>query len=132
MGEEEQHNDDTSDEGEHFEDAPSNLERPRPQERTQRQRRAPTEWWKTQQTHYANIATSEEPQSYKEAMENKNADEWKAAMQAEYKSLMDNETWMLCTLPANRKAIGCRWILKKLKADGTLDKYKARVAAHRS
>jgi hypothetical protein len=129
VGEVEQNNDDT-DEGEHFEDAPSNIERPRHQERPQRQRRAPTEWWKTQQTHYANIATSEEPQGYKEAMESENVDEWKAAMQAEYKSLMDNETWTLCTLPANRKAIGCRWVLKKkLKADGTLDKYKARLVA---
>ena len=36
---------------------------------------------------------------------------------------MSNNTWILSD-------IGCRWIFrKKLKSDGTLDKYKARLVA---
>jgi hypothetical protein len=33
-------------------------------------------------------------------------------------------------LPSQRKAIRCKWVLrKKFKADGSLDKYKARLVA---
>jgi len=33
-------------------------------------------------------------------------------------------------LPSGCKAIGCKWVLKrKLKVDGTVDKYKARLVA---
>ena len=33
-------------------------------------------------------------------------------------------------LPKDRKAIGCKWVLrKKLKSDGFLDKFKARLVA---
>jgi hypothetical protein len=115
---------DTEDE---FEDALPVLEQ-KQHERPQRQRRPPSEWWKTQ--HYANLVTIEEPQSYYEAMKSKDATKWKEAMDAEFKSLKDNETWKLCRLPNGRNAIGCRWILrKKLNANGTINKYKARLVA---
>ena len=43
---------------------------------------------------------------------------------------MSNNTWILSDLPPGCKSIGCRWIFrKKLKSDGTLDKYKARLVA---
>ena len=43
---------------------------------------------------------------------------------------MSNNTWILSDLPPGCKFIGCRWIFrKKLKSDGTLDKYKARLVA---
>ena len=45
-------------------------------------------------------------------------------------SIMSNNTWILSDLPPGCKSIGCRWIFrKKLKSDGTLDKYKARLVA---
>lgn len=115
---------DTEDE---FEDASPTLE-PQQYVRPQRQRRTPTEWWKAQ--HYANLAATDEPRSYNEAIQSEEASEWKVAMDAELKSLKDNQTWKLCKLPNGRSAIGCRWILKrKLNADGTLNKYKARLVA---
>lgn len=36
------------------------------------------------------------PYTYDEAMTNPQADKWKAAMQEEYASLMENITWMIC------------------------------------
>ena len=45
-------------------------------------------------------------------------------------SIMSNNTWILSDLPPGCKSICCRWIFrKKLKSDGTLDKYKARLVA---
>ena len=45
-------------------------------------------------------------------------------------SLESNRTWHLVDLPPGCKAIGCKWVLrKKLKPDGSVDKYKARLVA---
>jgi hypothetical protein len=45
-------------------------------------------------------------------------------------SLISNKTWKLVELPPGCKTIGCKWILrKKLKPDGTIDKFKARLVA---
>lgn len=42
-----------------------------------------------------------------------------------------NKTWILTKLPPNRNPITSKWVFKvKTKADGTLDKYKARLVAH--
>nr|KAJ0228400.1 hypothetical protein LSAT_V11C100031650 [Lactuca sativa] len=39
---------------------------------------------------------------------------------------MHNNTWGLADLPPSFKTLGCKWILKrKMKVDGTIDKYKA-------
>ncbi|GJZ30277.1 zinc finger, CCHC-type containing protein [Tanacetum coccineum] len=41
---------------------------------------------------------------------------------------MDNNTWVLADLPTSCKPLGCRWIFKrKLKVDGTIEKFKARL-----
>ena len=73
------------------------------------------------------IKTVKEPSTLDEALEN---DRWKEAMQAEYDSIMKNETWELVDKPPRRKIIGTKWIWKvKYKADGSLEKYKARLVA---
>jgi hypothetical protein len=41
---------------------------------------------------------------------------WKAAMQSEYNSLMENGTWTLEVLPPGRKSLHARWVLR-LKPD---------------
>ena len=39
-------------------------------------------------------------------------------------------TWVLTDLPEGCKPLGCKWILKKkLKADGTIEKYKVCLVA---
>lgn len=53
---------------------------------------------------------------------------WIEAINLELEALEKNRTWEVTTLPPNRKAIGCKWIFKtKFKADGSVDKYKARL-----
>ncbi|GLT82749.1 hypothetical protein SLE2022_010990 [Rubroshorea leprosula] len=43
---------------------------------------------------------------------------------------MGNNRWILMDLPPGCKPIGCKWIFKKkLKVDGTIDKFKARLMA---
>lgn len=51
-------------------------------------------------------------------------------MSNETKALEENQTWVLTDLPPHKKAIGCRWVYKiKLKADGTIEWYKAILVA---
>ncbi|KAL0445210.1 UNVERIFIED_CONTAM: Retrovirus-related Pol polyprotein from transposon RE1 [Sesamum latifolium] len=41
-----------------------------------------------------------------------------------------NNVWELVDLPAGRKTIGNKWVLKvKRKADGSIDKFKARLVS---
>nr|GEU79042.1 zinc finger, CCHC-type [Tanacetum cinerariifolium] len=46
----------------------------------------------------------------------------------EMDSIMGNNTWVLSDLPLGGKPLGCKWIFKrKLKVDGTIEKFKARL-----
>ena len=71
-----------------------------------------------------------EPASYQAAMQSDARGLWHAAMRAEMSAHELNQTWSLVPLPPGRKAIGNKWVLKvKFRADGGVDKYKARVVA---
>lgn len=51
-------------------------------------------------------------------------------MAEELAALEANQTWKIQILPADKQPIGCRWLCKiKYKANGTVDKYKARLVA---
>ncbi|KAG5870075.1 hypothetical protein JTB14_012917 [Gonioctena quinquepunctata] len=56
---------------------------------------------------------------------------WKNAMKKEYQSLIDNETWDLVDLPANKKAVSCKWVYN-LKSGAHGKKCKARLDFKRS
>ncbi|KAJ9684091.1 hypothetical protein PVL29_016537 [Vitis rotundifolia] len=72
----------------------------------------------------------EDPRSYKEAITSPDAPFWKEAINSEIESIMYNHTWELVDLPPGAKTIGCKWIFKrKLKQDGSIEKYKARLVA---
>lgn len=61
-------------------------------------------------------------------MESPNSEKWTVAVNEELKLLQKNQTWNLVERPVNRKILKNRWIFKvKLKADGTIDQYKARL-----
>ncbi|GJT42842.1 zinc finger, CCHC-type containing protein [Tanacetum coccineum] len=52
----------------------------------------------------------------------------KEAINNEMDSIMENNTWILSDLPPGCKPLGCKWIFKgKMKVDGTIDKFKARL-----
>ncbi|GJV15188.1 zinc finger, CCHC-type containing protein [Tanacetum coccineum] len=70
----------------------------------------------------------EDPRTLSEAMASRDVAFWKEAVQSEIDSIMHNDTWELTDLPPGCKALGCKWILKrKMKVDGSIDKYKARL-----
>jgi hypothetical protein len=76
---------------------------------------------------YAFSATSSEPHSLQEAL---STPCWKATMDEEYTTLLNNKTWHLSPLEAGRNAINYKWVYKvKHKADGLVDQHKARLVA---
>ena len=70
----------------------------------------------------------DEPQSFKEVMSSPEAPYWKEAINDEVESILQNHTWELVDLPPGSKPLGYKWIFKKkMKANGSIDKYKARL-----
>ena len=68
-----------------------------------------------------------EPTSYQEAVNSSDGPRWKEAIDSEIKSILQNHTWELVDLPPGCKPLG-KWIFnKKMKSDGTIDKYKAKL-----
>jgi hypothetical protein len=57
------------------------------------------------------------------------ADDWKETIYSEMDSILSNRTWELSELLFCCKPTGCKWVFKKLRPDGTIDKYKARLVA---
>lgn len=78
---------------------------------------------------YCYKMVSNVPQTFREAVNSSNSREWLDAMDDEMKSLRDNNTFTLTTLPEGKKAVGGRWVYAmKSNADGSA-KYKARYVA---
>ena len=72
----------------------------------------------------------EEPRFIKEPICSPQKSQWEKAMEAEMKSLKENELWDLFELPKYRKATGSKWVYKvKTGADGLIECYKARLVA---
>jgi hypothetical protein len=56
--------------------------------------------------------TVTEPKKYKDAVSSTQAKYWKQAMQAEFESLEDNNTWTLVREPKDRKVLPGKWVYK--------------------
>nr|GEZ36974.1 hypothetical protein [Tanacetum cinerariifolium] len=70
----------------------------------------------------------EDTRTYNEAMQSRDAAFWKEAIDDEIRFIIENNTWVLSDLPPGCKPLGCKWIFKKkMKVDGTIDKFKARL-----
>ncbi|KAJ9568575.1 LOW QUALITY PROTEIN: hypothetical protein OSB04_004541 [Centaurea solstitialis] len=55
---------------------------------------------------------------------------WRNAMIEEMNALEHSNTWTLVELPANKKAIGCKWVFtEKVNPDGSVARLKARLVA---
>ncbi|RVX19815.1 Retrovirus-related Pol polyprotein from transposon TNT 1-94 [Vitis vinifera] len=69
-----------------------------------------------------------EPQTFKEAVNSTEGLMWKEAIKSEIDSILQNHTWELVNLPPGCKPLSSKWIFKrKMKVDGSIDKYKARL-----
>jgi len=69
-----------------------------------------------------------EPLTYQEAVSSSEGLLWKEAIKSEIDSILQNHTWELVDLPPGSKPLGSKWIFKrKMKPDGSIDKYKARL-----
>ncbi|KAH9746354.1 CCHC-type domain-containing protein [Citrus sinensis] len=64
----------------------------------------------------------------KEAVTSAEGTLWKEAINSEVEFILQNHTWELVDLFPGCKPLGYKWIFKrKMKADGSIDKYKARL-----
>nr|GEY72596.1 hypothetical protein [Tanacetum cinerariifolium] len=74
------------------------------------------------------VTKEDDPKTFDEAMKSHDVAFWKEAINDEMNSIMGNNTWVLADLPPGCKPFGCKWIFKiKLKVDGTIEKFKARL-----
>ena len=72
----------------------------------------------------------DEPVSYYDAIKSVDAPFWLEAINNELESIMFNHIWELVELLPKVKPISCKWVFKrKLKPEGTIDKFKARLVA---
>ena len=82
--------------------------------------------------HSVIVALDDEkdPSTFSEAKSVPNKLKWEEAMKREMESLWSNEVWELVDPPPIWKIVGSKWIFKrKLDADGTVERYKARLVA---
>ena len=113
-------------------DVPDNNQVAPAAQRPRRIRYKPVEYWKVnpERVQANAVCTSAEPNSFQQAVQSVDATKWMEAMQEEIKSIQDNEVYELTALPSGRKAVSCKWVYKiKQNADGSVERYKARLVA---
>ena len=77
---------------------------------------------------FVELFLENEPQTFKAAMSSYESTYWKEAANSEIESILSNHTWDLADLPSKNKLLRSKRIFKrKMKPDGTIDKYKARL-----
>ena len=77
----------------------------------------------------SNISHLFVPRTIQEALDHS---DWKLAVLDEMKALQKNGTWEIVDLPKEKKTVGCKWVFTiKSKADGSVERYKARLVAKR-
>jgi len=71
-----------------------------------------------------------DPKSYSEAQSCSNWPRWKEAMDCELTTLEKAGTWITVPRPPDKNVVGSKWVYRvKCKANGSVDKYKARLVA---
>jgi hypothetical protein len=74
---------------------------------------------------YVNFCATGESESLSEAVHDP---KWKHAMEEEFSAFIKNGTWHLVLASQASNIIDCKWVYKmKRKADGTIDRHKARL-----
>lgn len=79
---------------------------------------------------YESMATNDEPATVRDALNSNESASWKLAMDDEYNSLLENQTWKLVDSPSGCKPINNKWVFKrKTDASGKTVRFKARLVA---
>lgn len=82
----------------------------------------------TEPTAMLQIETSD-PLTVRQALNSADADQWREAMDKELASLRRHGTYSFVQRP-NQRVCTCKWVFRrKLRADGTIEKFKARLVA---
>ncbi|KAL3835280.1 hypothetical protein ACJIZ3_003671 [Penstemon smallii] len=76
---------------------------------------------------YVFLTDGGEPNCFEEAMESEDKEKWLSAMKEEMKSLHDNATFELTTLPKGKKALKNKWVYRVKQEENALPRYKARL-----
>ncbi|KAK9073175.1 hypothetical protein SSX86_007499 [Deinandra increscens subsp. villosa] len=76
---------------------------------------------------FSAIFSSSDPKTFKTASKHQH---WWTAMDKEMAALKQNHTWTLVDRPPNTNVVGSKWLFKtKYRADGSVERYKARLVA---
>jgi hypothetical protein len=73
------------------------------------------------------LIDSSEPESYEEEMQVDTKRKWKKGMKEEMDSLVNNQTWDLVQLRAEKIALQNKWVYRLKEEDGGEKRYKARL-----
>jgi hypothetical protein len=77
-----------------------------------------------------NAVHIEEPVTVEDALSSPQSTEWQEAIASELHSMEEHGVWELVPRPRDANIVGCRWVFKvKTNADGTVERYKARLVA---
>ena len=79
--------------------------------------------------HYVYGVNLDLPTTYNEAINSKNVEEWKTAMDNEIRALEDNDTFELTSAPPDRKVVGGRWVYVIKSGLNDIKEFKARYVA---
>ena len=86
--------------------------------------------WTEIVTYSTTISNKDIPDDYKDAKGFVDWPQWKAATEKELNSLDERGTWVIVDKPEGVKVLGSKLVYaKKYLADGTLERYKARLVA---
>ncbi|KAK9048876.1 hypothetical protein SSX86_032155 [Deinandra increscens subsp. villosa] len=108
---------------------PINTSNPNPNKPNTRSHPTPNTRYPSSEFYLYNSSTSypQEPPTISHALKHPS---WRAAMQAEFDALQNNNTWTLVPSLTAPNLVGCKWVFRtKYKPDGTVDRLKARLVA---
>lgn len=81
------------------------------------------------ETNYFNQSETGDPVSVSEALSRADRQKWREAMEREYKSLLENEAWILVDRPPDKSIVKNKWVFCVKKVSNGEVRYKARLVA---
>eukprot|EP00794_Sanderia_malayensis_P002050 gene2050-biopygen1853 len=91
-------------------------------------------WWEEAECEFASYSCVDDvmgmPKTIEEALDSPHRSDWKEALDSEYKSLVDHQTWNLVEPPKGQNIVDSKWVFKvKYNAEGSVERFKTRLVA---